>query len=156
MDGQSVRERATLLTGCQMKIICQQASCLPVSFTQRYYLWMPELFMHCKITLSGSKWNRCRRLWWLPYYCHYICWSLSCSWQRKRDKPCQRFTLNCNFVSLVIVIIRLQNCGYIVLSSHINGNKIILLLWFLGNHSPLVFSPFRANQAWASCWLILF
>lgn len=145
MDGcrsQSVRERAgtSTLTGCQLKTqtsASQRHVCPSPLLRERYYLWMPELFMHCKITpwvgQNETGTGECDG-YRIIVITSAEAWAVAGKESNvKWDKHRQQFTLNCSTrcsLTLVIVVIRLQNCGYRALSSYINANKIILLYWF--------------------------
>lgn len=151
MDGcrsqkQSARERAgtSTLTGCQLKMpesAIQPLVCLSLLPRERYYLWIPELFMHCKITPWVGQNETCAgdcdgdRIIFIT---SAEAWAVACKESnRKWDEHCQWFTLVCfNMLFFDSGHCRLQHCSYTAMSSYINANKFILLYWFLENHSP--------------------
>ncbi len=98
-----VRERAgtSTLTGRQLKMPASASQphvrLSPLS-RERYYLWMPELFMHCKITPWVGQNETGAGV--CDGYCIIFITSLAWAVAGKEsnvkwDEHCQQFTLNC-------------------------------------------------------------
>lgn len=166
MDGCRSQKRAgtSTLRWCQVKMLSSARRphvCLSLLPRERYYLWMPELFMHGKITpwvgqnetgaglCDGYRiiFITAPEAWASGAEKKVLCWK-KVLWSETNTVSSSHLTAStCCPLTLVIVIIQLQSYGYRAVSSYINANKMTLLYWLLEDRSPSLFSsPFQGGQ----------